>query len=97
MEVWNANLPFDSGGGSKDRPVVVLSRSGGGCDVLMVTTHPHEGMDVMRPMEAYEAGLDGRSYIRTDRRFRIPLSNFNYYMGELGEDDEAIVRAKQAR
>ncbi len=97
LEVWNADLPFDGSDGSKNRPVVVLGKCGGGYDVMMVTTHPHAPGTFMKPMEPYEAGLDSRSHVRTDRKFRIPEARFNYYMGDLGDDDAAVVEAKYER
>lgn len=97
LEVWNADLPFDGHDGSKNRPVIVLGKSGSSWDVLMVTTHPRDPSACFRPMDPYDAGLYSRSYVRTDRLFRIPASRFNYYVGELGDDDAAIVEAKYER
>ena|GEM_PF-3462551 len=96
MEVWSADVPFEGRAGSKDRPVVILGRKGGRIDVMAVTTHPHDGA-YMRPMEPYEAGLDSRSHIRTDRILRLDESSLNYIMGELGDDDAAVLRAKYER
>lgn len=97
MEVWNADMPFDGSDGSKNRPVVILGKSGDGYNVMMVTTHPHEPGTFMKPMEPYDAGLDSRSHIRTDKKYRIPESRLNYYMGDLGEDDAAVISAKYGR
>lgn len=97
MEVWSADVPFDGSHGSKDRPVIVLGRKGDTYDVLMVTTHPHDPERCMRPMDPYDAGLDSRSYIRTDKVFRLPSARFNYIMGELSDDDAALARAKRER
>lgn len=97
MEVWNADLPFDGRDGSKNRPVIVMGKSGGSYDVLMVTTHPHQQGEFYRPFEPYEAGLDSRSYVRVDKKFRIEASRFNYLVGELGDDDAATVRSRYSR
>ena len=96
LEVWSADVRFDGRDGSKDRPVVVLGRRGQRYDVMMVTTHPHDGA-YMRPMEPYEAGLDSRSHVRTDKLYRLSESDFNYILGELGEDDAAVLEAKYKR
>ena len=37
-EIWFANVPFDDGTGSKDRPVLVLSVSGRTCTVARFTS-----------------------------------------------------------
>lgn len=97
MEVWSADVPFDGNHGSKDRPVIVLSRKGDVFEVLMVTTHPRDPSACMRPMDPYDAGLDSRSYIRTDRLFRLSGSKFNYLLGELSDDDAALADAKYRR
>ncbi|MDO5861436.1 MAG: hypothetical protein Q4Q58_01340 [Thermoplasmata archaeon] len=96
LEVWNADTPFDSGG-SKDRPVAVLGRRGGTYDVMMSTTHPNDRGTYMKPMDPFSAGLDSRSHIRTDRLYRLPESAFNYPIGELGDDDAAVLQAKYER
>lgn len=96
LEVWSADVPFDSSSGSKDRPVVVLGWRGPSYDVMMVTTHPHDG-SYMRPLDPYDAGLDSRSHIRTDRIFRLAESRFNYYIGDLSEDDAAVLESKYKR
>lgn len=95
-EVWSADVPFDGSSGSKDRPVVVLGRHGATYDIMMVTTHPHDG-SYMRPIDPYDAGLDSRSHIRTDKIFRLSESRFNYYIGDLGDDDSAVLDAKYKR
>ncbi len=97
LEVWNADIPFTGRDGSKNRPVIVLGKSGGSYDVMMSTTHPHDPEGSMRPMDPYEAGLDSRSYIVTNKIYRIPESKFNYYVGDLGDDDAAILEAKYKR
>lgn len=96
LEVWSADVPFDGSSGSKDRPVVVLGRRGTAYDVMVVTTHPRDG-SYMRPMEPYDAGLDSRSHVRTDRIVRLSESHFNYYIGDLGDDDAAVLEAKYDR
>lgn len=98
MEVWHADVRFEGSEGSKLRPVVVLGRIGTACDVMICTTHPHpDHAEYMRPMESYEAGLGGVSYIRTDRIFKVPLQRFKSMIGELGEDDAAVLEAKYNR
>ena len=96
LEVWSADVPFDGRCGSKDRPVVVLGRRGPSYDIMMVTTHPHDG-SYMRPLDPYDAGLDSRSHIRTDKVFRLSESHFNYFIGDLSEDDAAVLEAKYKR
>lgn len=96
LEVWSADVPLDSSSGSKDRPVVVLGKRGSSYDIMMVTTHPRDG-NYMRPLDPYDAGLDSRSHIRTDKLFRLSESRFNYYIGILSEDDAAVLESKYER
>ncbi len=97
MEVWSVDMPFTGRAGSKNRPVVVLGRSGSSYDVMISTTHPHDSEGCMRPMDPYDAGLDSRSYIVTNKIHKVPESRFEYYIGDLGDDDAAILEAKYKR
>ncbi len=92
MEVWNANVYFDDRSGAKNRPTIVLERHGDEIIVFMVTSHSHRPKTDIRLMDPYEAGLNMSSIIRTDRPFKLPISKFNYKLGELCLDDAEMVR-----
>ncbi len=97
MEVWNANLYFDDRSGAKNRPVIVLEKRGNGFIVLMVTSHSHYPDTDIGLTDPYEVMLDRTSRVRTDRLFSIPESSFNYRLGRLCDDDEAIIEVKFQR
>ncbi len=93
MEVWNANVYFDDNSGAKNRPVIVLEKRGDDYTVFMVTSHGHRPETDIRLMDPYEVMLDKTSTVRTDRPFKLPASKFNYKLGDLCDDDAAIVEA----
>ncbi len=98
MEVWNAEVRFEGGEGSKLRPVVILGSIGTAFDVMACTTHPHpDRAAYMRPMDPYSAGLGDSSYIRTDRVFKVPGSKVKNMLGELCDDDAAVLESKYSR
>ncbi len=93
MEAWNANVYFDDGSGAKNRPVIVLEKTGPDFTVYMVTTHPrHPGTDI-RLMDPYDVMLDKTSRVRTDRLFKIAPGKFNYKLGDLSYDDSEMIKA----
>ncbi len=93
MEVWNANVYFDDGSGAKNRPVIVLEKTGPDLTVYMVTTHPHHPGTDIRLMDPYDVMLDKTSHVRTDRLFKIAPGKFNYKLGDLSYDDSEMIRA----
>ena len=93
MEVWNANVYFDDGSGAKNRPVIVLEKTGPDWTVYMVTSHPHHPGTDIRLMDPYEVMLDRTSHVRTDRLFKIAPAKFNYKLGELSYDDSEMIKA----
>lgn len=98
MEVWFADVRYEGRDGRKNRPVVVLGRTGTAFDVMICTTHPHpDHAEYMRPVDPYGSGLGGSSYIQTSRIVKVPGSDFTGFMGSLGEDDAAVLTAKYNR
>ncbi|ROS23771.1 PemK-like, MazF-like toxin of type II toxin-antitoxin system [Cellulomonas sp. PhB150] len=55
-EVWFAQVPFEDGTGSKDRPVLVLSVSGRTCEVARFTS---QNRDARRDHERVPVGVTG--------------------------------------
>ena len=93
MDVWNARVYFDDLSGAKNRPVIILEKRGSDYTVLMSTTHGRHPNTDIRLYDPYEVGLDGSSCIRTDRLFKLPRDEVNYYMGHMCDEDIEMVSA----
>ena len=61
-EVWFAEVPFADGSGSKDRPVLVLSRQGRACAVARFTSRDRSARRDYRRVPAQPPGLRGVSW-----------------------------------
>ena len=61
-EVWFAEVPFADGSGSKDRPVLVLSRKGRVCAVARFTSQDRSARRDHRRVPAQLPGLHGSSW-----------------------------------
>lgn len=83
-EVWFAQVPFEEGTGSKDRPVLVLSVDGGSWEVARFTSQDRTGWrDYLRVPQGVP-GLPKASWL--DRRpITLHGSAFRRYLGEPGE------------
>lgn len=83
-EVWFAQVPFEEGTGSKDRPVLVLSVVGTTCEVARFTSQDRTGRrDYLRVPQGVP-GLPKASWL--DRRpITLHPSAFRRYLGEPGE------------
>ncbi|MER5552822.1 type II toxin-antitoxin system PemK/MazF family toxin [Streptomyces sp. NPDC002793] len=84
-EIWWADVPFEDGPGSKDRPCLVLSVRGGTVVVAKITSKHHEE----RPgVIALPSGVVGdargrQSFLETDELREVPVSGFRRKAGEL--------------
>ncbi len=67
-EVWFAQVPFADGTGSKDRPVLVLSRMGPTCTVARFTSQDRTDRADHRRLPVIVAGLDRSSWVDLRRR-----------------------------
>jgi hypothetical protein len=83
-EVWFAEVPFEDGTGSKDRPVLVLSASGRSCEVARFTS---QDKDDRRDHVRVPRGIPGlpRASWLDLRPLTLPSSAFRRRTGEPGE------------
>jgi len=83
-EVWFAEVPFEDGSGSKDRPVLVLSTGGRTCDVARFTSQDKNGRrDHVRVPQGVP-GLPKASWLNL-RPTPLPRSAFRRRTGVPGE------------
>ncbi|MBM7438841.1 type II toxin-antitoxin system PemK/MazF family toxin [Streptomyces sp. HB132] len=84
-EIWWADVPFEDGPGSKDRPCLVLSVRGGTAVVAKITSKHHEERPGVIALPAGSVGdARGRqSYLETDELREVALAGFRRKAGEL--------------
>ncbi|MFF9339507.1 MULTISPECIES: type II toxin-antitoxin system PemK/MazF family toxin [unclassified Streptomyces] len=83
-EIWWAEVPFEDGPGSKDRPCLVLAVRGDGALVAKITSKYHDerpGVIALPPGAVGDAR--GRpSFLETDELRDVPLADFRRRVGE---------------
>ncbi|MFE5833675.1 type II toxin-antitoxin system PemK/MazF family toxin [Streptomyces sp. NPDC056488] len=83
-EIWWADVPFEDGPGSKDRPCLVLAVRGSGVLVAKITSRHHEerpGVIALPPGTVGDAR--GRpSFLETDELRNVPVADFRRRVGE---------------
>ncbi|MEW1903079.1 type II toxin-antitoxin system PemK/MazF family toxin [Streptomyces sp. NPDC086147] len=83
-EIWWADVPFEDGPGSKDRPCLVLAVRGSGALVAKITSRHHEerpGVIALPPGTVGDAR--GRpSFLETDELRNVPVADFRRRVGE---------------
>ncbi|MFI6107933.1 type II toxin-antitoxin system PemK/MazF family toxin [Streptomyces sp. NPDC051310] len=85
-EIWWADVPYEDGPGSKDRPCLVLAvRDGDAALVAKITSRYREGrpgLIALRPGAVGDAR--GRpSFLETDELRHVPLARFRRRVGEV--------------
>ncbi|MFE5729458.1 type II toxin-antitoxin system PemK/MazF family toxin [Streptomyces sp. NPDC056528] len=84
-EIWWADVPFEDGPGSKDRPCLVLAVRGSGALVAKITSRHHEerpGVIALPPGTVDDAR--GRaSFLETDELRNVPVADFRRRVGEV--------------
>ncbi|MGC5342193.1 type II toxin-antitoxin system PemK/MazF family toxin [Streptomyces sp. DT24] len=82
-EVWWAEVPYEDGPGSKDRPCLVLSVRGDTALVAKITSKRHEGRPgVIALPPGTVADPAGRaSYLETDELRDVPVRGFRRRVG----------------
>ncbi|MEU1290306.1 type II toxin-antitoxin system PemK/MazF family toxin [Kitasatospora sp. NPDC005856] len=82
-EIWWAQVPFEDGPGSKDRPCLVLRVHGRTATVAKITSKHHAGRPGVLPLPPGAVGdRDGRaSWLETDELREVPLSAFRRRAG----------------
>ncbi|WP_282695570.1 type II toxin-antitoxin system PemK/MazF family toxin [Streptomyces sp. CC208A] len=83
-EIWWAEVPFEDGPGSKDRPCLVLSVRGDSTLVAKITSRYHDerpGVIALPPGAVGDAR--GRaSFLETDELRDVPVADFRRRVGE---------------
>ncbi|MEZ0447616.1 type II toxin-antitoxin system PemK/MazF family toxin [Cellulomonas sp. ICMP 17802] len=83
-EVWFAQVPFDDGSGSKDRPVLVLAVHGATCEVARFTSQDRDARrDHVRVPQGVP-GLPKASWLNL-RPLPLRRSAFRRHVGDPGE------------
>ncbi|MBV2154153.1 type II toxin-antitoxin system PemK/MazF family toxin [Kitasatospora sp. SUK 42] len=95
QEIWWAEVPFEDGPGSKDRPCLVLRVHGRAATVAKITSKDHSGRPGVLPLPPGSVGdRQGRaSWLETDELREVPLSAFRRRAGTL--DRQTWARAQR--
>ncbi|WP_327355779.1 type II toxin-antitoxin system PemK/MazF family toxin [Streptomyces sp. NBC_01304] len=82
-EIWWADVPFEDGPGSKDRPCLVLSVRGESVLVAKITSKYHDERAGVIPLPPGSVGdAHGRaSFLETDELREVPLWEFRRRVG----------------
>ncbi|MGX4691952.1 type II toxin-antitoxin system PemK/MazF family toxin [Streptomyces sp. JNUCC 63] len=82
-EIWWANVPYDEGPGSKDRPCLVLSVHGKRARVARITSKYHDERTGVIPLPPGSVGdAQGRtSFLETDEVREVPVWDFRRRVG----------------
>ena len=88
--MWFAEVPFEDGSGSKDRPVLVLSAGGRSCEVARFTSQDKNGRrDHVRVPQGIP-GLPKASWLNL-RPTSLPRSAFRRRTGRAGRGVRRLV------
>ncbi|MFE9726358.1 type II toxin-antitoxin system PemK/MazF family toxin [Streptomyces sp. NPDC005794] len=84
-EIWWADVPYEDGPGSKDRPCLVLSVRGRTAVVAKITSKHHEERPgvVALPPGAVGDVRGRQSFLETDELREVAVSGFRRKAGEL--------------
>ncbi|MEU5089697.1 type II toxin-antitoxin system PemK/MazF family toxin [Streptomyces sp. NPDC021356] len=82
-EIWWANVPYEEGPGSKDRPCLVLSVHGKRARVAKITSRYHDERAGVIPLPPGSVGdAQGRtSFLETDEVREVPVWDFRRRVG----------------
>ncbi|WP_233522029.1 type II toxin-antitoxin system PemK/MazF family toxin, partial [Streptomyces triticagri] len=82
-EIWWAEVPYEDGPGSKDRPCLVLSVHGDRARVAKITSRYHDERAGVIPLPPGSVGdAHGRpSFLETDELREVPLWAFRRHVG----------------
>ncbi|MFE4971742.1 type II toxin-antitoxin system PemK/MazF family toxin [Kitasatospora sp. NPDC056651] len=96
-EIWWAEVPFEDGPGSKDRPCLVLRVRGRTATVAKITSKHHAGRpDVLALPPGSVGDRRGRAgWLETDELREVPLSAFRRRAGTV--DRQVWSRAERVR
>ncbi|MCX5397303.1 type II toxin-antitoxin system PemK/MazF family toxin [Streptomyces sp. NBC_00102] len=87
-EIWWAEVPYEDGPGSKDRPCLVLSVRGGRAVVAKITSKHHEERPgvIALPAGTVDDARGRRSYLETDELREVAVDGFRRRVGRVGPD-----------
>ncbi|MFG3055021.1 type II toxin-antitoxin system PemK/MazF family toxin [Kitasatospora sp. NPDC048239] len=96
QEIWWAEVPFEDGPGSKDRPCLVLRVNARTATVVKITSKHHADRPGVLPLPPGSVGdRTGRtSWLETDELREVPLSAFRRRAGAV--DQQIWARARRA-
>ncbi|MFE5582916.1 type II toxin-antitoxin system PemK/MazF family toxin [Kitasatospora sp. NPDC056531] len=96
QEIWWAQVPFEDGPGSKDRPCLVLRVHGRTATVAKITSKHHAERPGVLPLPPGSVGdRQGRtSWLETDELREVPLSAFRRRAGTV--DRQVWARAQKS-
>jgi len=96
-EIWWADVPFEDGPGSKDRPCLVLHRGARTATVLKITSKHHTERPGVLPLPPGSVGDRDRraSWLETDEPREVPLDHFRRRVGAV--DGQLWARVQKAR
>ncbi|MEU3303775.1 type II toxin-antitoxin system PemK/MazF family toxin [Streptomyces sp. NPDC006678] len=82
-EIWWANVPYEDGPGSKDRPCLVLAVRGGAARVAKITSRYHDERPGVIPLPPGTVGdAQGRaSFLETDELREVRVRDFRRRVG----------------
>ncbi|MVO84753.1 type II toxin-antitoxin system PemK/MazF family toxin [Streptomyces sp. p1417] len=82
-EIWWAQVPYEDGDGSKDRPCLVLGARKGRVRVAKITSRYRDGRDGVIPLPPGSVGdARGRAaFLETDELREVPVRDFRRRAG----------------
>ncbi|QMU75617.1 type II toxin-antitoxin system PemK/MazF family toxin [Streptacidiphilus sp. PB12-B1b] len=96
-EIWWAQVPFEDGTGSKDRPCLVLHRGARTATVLKITSKHHAELPGVIPLPPGTVGdrEHRASWLETDEAREVPFADFRRRVGAV--DPQLWTRVRKAR
>ncbi|MGP3923635.1 type II toxin-antitoxin system PemK/MazF family toxin [Streptomyces sp. 8N616] len=93
-EIWWADVPYEDGPGSKDRPCLVLALRGDVALVAKITSQARERRDGVIALPDGEVGdaAGHRSYLETEELREVPVVEFRRHVGAVDRGVWARVR-----
>ncbi|MGW1466937.1 type II toxin-antitoxin system PemK/MazF family toxin [Streptomyces sp. NPDC002308] len=93
-EIWWAEVPYEDGPGSKDRPCLVLSVRGGRAVVAKITSKHHEERPgvIALPDGTVGDARGRRSFLETDELREVAVDGFRRRVGRVDADVWGRVR-----
>lgn len=94
QEIWWAQVPFEDGPGTKDRPCLVLRVNGRTATVAKITSKQHARPGVLALPPGSVGDRQGRtSWLETDELREVPLRDFRRRAGTV--DRQVWARAQR--